>query len=85
MEKSIHQLTLRLPRDLVESLRREAREEGRTLNELARVALQEFAEREAVRRAVQEIAANRRLIEKRGLQPDSVPVLRGLREGQERR
>jgi hypothetical protein len=84
--ESTHQLTLRLPPELVGDLRREAAEAGHSINELAGAVLADHAARQRSLRALDAIARLRRGMERRGgAQFDSVELLRALRRGEGRR
>ena len=82
----IHALTLRLPEGLVRELRAEALARGTSLNELARGVLAEHTARRDALGTLREVGELRGQLEaEHGAQPDSVPLLRAMRRGEERR
>ena len=83
---TLQQVTVRLPESVVEALRSEARETGRSLNDVAGTVLGDYTARRAALRAVRDVAGIRARIQaERGQQPDSTEILRSLRRGDDRR
>ncbi len=78
--------TLRLPEELHEELKKWAKEEGRSVNELA----VEVLEREARRHKGLQVLENMRQLRERlraeyGMMEDSTPIIRQLREERSQR
>jgi hypothetical protein len=74
-------LTIRFPPKLL-ARAREVKSDGESLNELVVSAVEREVERRRGLRAYEEIRRVRAEIEARtGLQPDSTPLIRSLREG----
>ena len=77
--------TLRMPEELHQQLKAWAREEGRSVNDLAVEILAREAKRRKGLQAIERLAAIRdRIREECGGLPDSVPEIRRLREERSR-
>lgn len=79
------QHTIRFPEGLLDALRKEAEIAGTSLNDIVVEAAEQEVKRRSALRLLERISQRRREIEKRGIQPDSTPLIRALREGEERR
>lgn len=79
------QHTIRFPEGLLNELREEAEIAGTSLNDLVVAAAEKEVGRRKALRLLQRIGQRRREMAKRGIQPDSTPLIRAMREGEERR
>ncbi len=73
------QFTIRVPKGLLDRVREEAAAYGDSMNDLVVAAVEKEISMRAHLRLLNEIEQERLVLEKRGLQPDSVPVIRELR------
>ncbi len=73
--------TLRMPEELHRRLKQWAREQGRSVNDLAVDILDREAKRHEARRTLERASRFReRLRARYGTMPDSTPAVRGMRE-----
>ncbi len=73
------QFTVRVPKELLDRVREEAAAYGDSMNDLVISALEKEVRMREQLRLLNEIERRRSLMAKRGLQPDSTPVIRELR------
>lgn len=86
MEGTVKQCTVRLPVEVFMALVAEAEAAGQSLNEAIVDAVEREVKRRARERALADLAANRAaIVAEQGVSYDSVPLIRSLREGVDRR
>jgi len=73
------QFTIRVPKGLLDRVREEAAAYGDSMNDLVVAAVEKEISIRAQLRLLSQIEQERLALEKRGLQPDSVPIIRELR------
>lgn len=78
------QFTIRVPRGLLGRVREEAASYGDSMNELVVAAVEKEVSMRAQLRLLDQIEQERLQLEKRGLQPDSTPIIRQLRTREDR-
>lgn len=79
------QFTIRVSKDLLDRVREEAAAYGDSMNNLIVAALEKEVSVRHQLRLMDQIDCERRELGKRGLHPDSTPVVRRIRSGMERR
>lgn len=75
------QFTIRVPKELLDRVREEAAAYGDSMNDLVLAAVQKEVSMRQQLRLLDQIEQERLRMEKRGLQPDSTPLIRQLRMG----
>ena len=78
------QFTFRAPKQLLDRVREEAAAYGDSMNDLMIAAVEKEVSMRQQLRLLDQIEQERRTIEKRGVQPDSTPLIRQIRMGSER-
>lgn len=78
------QFTIRAPKELLDRVREEAAAYGDSMNDLVVAAVQKEVSMRQQLRLLDQIEQERRAMEKRGIQPDSTPLIRQIRMGSER-
>lgn len=78
------QFTFRAPKQLLDRVREEAIAYGDSMNDLVVTAVQKEVSMRQQLRLLDLIEQERRAMEKRGIQPDSTPLIRQIRMGGER-
>lgn len=78
------QFTIRVPKELLDRVREEATAYGDSMNDLVLAAVQKEVSMRQQLRLLDQIEQARLKMEKRGVQPDSTPLIRRLRMGSER-
>lgn len=79
------QQTIRFPEGLLDEVREEVEIRGTSLNDFVVKSIEKEIRQSKALRLLEEIDRHRREIGKRGKQPDSTPLIRAMREGDERR
>ncbi len=78
------QFTIRAPKDLLDRVREEAAAYGDSMNDLVLAAVQKEVSMRQQLRLLDQIEHERKAMAKRGIQPDSTPLIRDIRTGSER-
>jgi len=79
------QFTFRAPKELLDRVREEAAAYGDSMNDLVVAAVQKEVSMRRQLRLLEQIVSERKAMQKRGVQPDSTPLVRESRQGAGRR